>query len=129
MVAGEDHIRHLGSDSVRPLLPEIPVGFVQDVHITAEWASLVRDLSSGERDIVGGVIDHATRELRGGPVVADRLVIGAGQDTRVPVVRVTDVTTMPGESDSLLDSAHQLFVGTSGVGVPQVIQHGDGELG
>jgi hypothetical protein len=81
VVTRKDHIRHLGGDIDDPLLPEIPVGFVEDTHIAAQRATLVRDLSSGDRP--------AARELTGGAVVADGPVVCAMKDTRVPVVRVT----------------------------------------
>ena len=28
MVAGQDHVRDLGSDTIDPLLPQVPIGFV-----------------------------------------------------------------------------------------------------
>jgi hypothetical protein len=102
VVAGEDHIRYLGSKSVRPLLPEIPIGFVQDTHITAKWASLVGNFSSRKRGKVILVIDNAAWQSRRSAIVANRPVRFAGKYSRVPVICVADITAVPGESNPFL---------------------------
>lgn len=129
MVTRHDHIGYFESDIVEPLLPEIPVGFVQDAHVTAHGTTLIRDLASGERNLILGS-DDAARELRAGAIVTDGPIIKiAWEDPRVGVVGVTDVTTVPGKRNTLANGFEELSICTASVGVPHIVQHRDGELG
>lgn len=130
VVAGQDHVRNLvGDTATKPLLPQIPVGLVQHAHITTKRTTLVRDLACWKgvvvcRRVVSG------REGSGRAVVADWPVTLAGQDAGVPVVSVTEITTVPGESDTLVDGVAELSEGALGVGVTHVVEdsHGEGSL-
>ena len=128
MVTRQYHVRNFESDIVGPLLPEIPVGFVQNAHVATQRTTLIGDLAGGERNLVLRG-DNTARELGAGAIVADGPIICAGEDPRERVIGVTDVTTMPCESESLVDSFEELRVCPAGISVSHIVQHRDGELG
>jgi len=91
--------------------------------------ALVRDLARGERDQVVRRDGKSSRKRGRCAVVADGPAIGTGEDARVPVVRIAEITTVPGECDSLVHSLIQVFVRPCGIGVAHIVQYGDRELG
>jgi len=52
VVTRQDHVGDLGGDVVHPLLPQVPVGLIDDGDVTTLRTTLVRDLASGKRDQV-----------------------------------------------------------------------------
>lgn len=59
-------MRNLHGDFVHPLLPEIPVGLVDDTDVSTVRSTLVGNLSGREGDVVLG--GQATRESAVGSV-------------------------------------------------------------
>ena len=127
MVSGQNHVGDLLGDVAHPLLPQIPVGLVDDAHVTTLGTTLVGDLALGKRLLVLGG-DDTTRQLRAGAVVADGPGVLAGHDTGGPVISVTDVTAVPGEG-GFAGGLGQVLVSTLGVGVAHVVENSHGELG
>jgi hypothetical protein len=127
MVTRNNHVRDLAGDVSHPLLPEVPVGFIQHTHITATRASLVRDFSSGKRGLVLVRDRTSSGKSRAGAVIAHGPVVSAGKDTGVPVIRVTDVTPVPRESSSLRDSLENFTMGAMRVGVAHIVEHSNAE--
>ena len=52
MVTGQDHVGDLGGNVVHPLLPQVPVGLVDDGDVTTLRTTLVGLLASRQRDEV-----------------------------------------------------------------------------
>jgi len=134
VVTRQDHVWKLGGDGVHPLLPKIPVGLVEDVHVTTLRTTLVGDLASGERNVnVLGWIWRTTWKGGGAAIVAHWPCVWSSQIARknsgVPVVGVGDVTTVPSEGNTVVYGLAKVLVGTVGVGVSHVVQHSNGELG
>lgn len=126
MVTGQNHVRNLLGNATHPLLPQIPVGLVDNTHITTLGTTLVGDLASRQRLLV--LIGDTAGQLTAGAIVADGPVRLASHDTGGPIISVTDVTTVPGEG-SLASSLSQVLVGTLGVGVAHIVQDSNAELG
>lgn len=133
VVTGKNHVWHLGGDVVEPLLPEIPVGFVDDAHVTTLWTTLVGDFSRGQRHLV--VVRDGSRAWEGrvGAIVADRPGIVASQLARenagVPIISIRDITAVPGKGDTIfiVNCLDQLLPGTLSVGVTHVVEDRNGE--
>jgi hypothetical protein len=121
VVAGKDHIRYLGRNRADPLLPKVPIGFVQDAHIATLRTTLVWDLSLWKGSLVNVWNGPSAWEFGGSAIIADGPVILARKDARVPVICVTNVTTVPGESNSLVDRPGQLLESACSVGISHVI--------
>lgn len=126
MVTGENHVRDLLGNATHPLLPQIPVGLVDGAHITTLGTTLVRDLALRQRLLV--LLSDTTGQLTARTVVANGPVRLASHNTGGPIISVTDITTVPGES-GLISCLGQVLVGTLGIGVAHIVQDGNGELG
>lgn len=127
MVTRQDHVGNLESDVVEPLLPQIPVGLIQHAHITTLRATLVGDFARGQGLLVLLWQRATAGKCRTGAVVADRPVVGTSKYTRVPVIGVTEVTSVPGECSSFSGSLDQLLVCAMSIGVSHIIQYSDAE--
>jgi hypothetical protein len=129
VVTRQNHVRNLGGDGVHPLLPQIPVGLVQNRHITALRSTLVGDLTGRQWcvEVLSGV-GRTTRKSGGAAVVTDRPGALTGQDTTVPIVGVRNITSMPGKSETILNSVAKVLVSSMSVGVTHVVQHSDSEF-
>lgn len=88
---------------------------------------MVGDFARGQGLLVLVRNRATTGKSRTGAVVADRPVVSTRKNTRVPVISVTDVTSVPSERSSLIGSLDQLLVCSVSVGVSHVVQHGDAE--
>lgn len=127
VVTGQNHVRQLETDIVHPLLPQIPVGLIDDAHVPSERTALVGFFTSWERCVVALWV--VTRgQLTVGSIVADRPVVFARQHTIVPVVSVGDVATVPNKVDRVVEGGiKEVFVCPVGVGVPHVVDDGHAE--
>lgn len=128
VVTGQNHVGNLLGDITHPLLPQIPVGLVQDAHITTLGTPLVGNLALGEGLLVLVGDGTAAGQSTAGAVVANGPVIFTRQNTRVPVVSIADITTVPSESSTLAGSLGQVLVSTVGIGVAHVVQDSHAEL-
>lgn len=127
VVTWHDHVRNSGGDLVHPILPQVPVALVQDTHVATLRATLVGDLARRKRSVVLLRNGTVAWELGGGTVVAKGPVALARKNTRIPVVCVTDIATVPCESETVIHSFGELLVRTLGICVAHVVQHGDAE--
>lgn len=127
VVTRQDHVGNLQSDVVEPLLPEIPVGLIQHAHITTLRATLIGDFASWQGLLVLLWERTTAWKCRTGAVVADGPVVGTSQDARVPVIGVTEVTSVPGKRSSFSGSLDQLLVCAMSIGVSHIIQNSDAE--
>lgn len=120
MITGKDHVRNLGGQRVDPLLPQIPVGLVQNTHITTLGSTLVRDFTLGQRRLVFRR-NVATRELAVGAVVTDRPAVLTRQNPRVPIIRIAYITSVPSKGSSFFGGFRQFLERTSTIGVAQIV--------
>jgi len=105
------HVRNLGCDIVHPLTPDVFVGLVENARISTERSTKVRDLASRDRDLVVRVF-VARRQVAAGAVVALVDTFNAADDAEVEVVGVTDVSSVPCERGTRLDSLLEHLVGS-----------------
>ena len=129
VVARVDHVGNLLEDIVHPLLPDIPIGFVDGACITTLGATLVWNLTWWNRVVVFGREGRWGRvgEGRGATVVTD-LTLFTSKDTVVPVVSVRDVTSVPSKGKTAVGSLVEVLVCTLSVGIAHVVEDSDGEL-
>lgn len=129
MVTRQDHVWNFGGQVVGPLLPQVPVGLVEDTHVTTLRSSLIGDLARWQRNQILGGNRVSAGKLGRSAIVAHRPVILARQDTRRVIIGVRDVATVPSECNSVGTGRglEELLVGSTGVGITHVIQHSDGE--
>jgi hypothetical protein len=88
------------------LLPKIPVGFVNYAHVTTERTTPVGDFIHRYRGIILFLIRSIiSRDSARGTIVTNwpKRVVYAGQNTREPIIGVTDITTVPGERGTLIN--------------------------
>lgn len=128
VVTGQNHVGNLLGDITHPLLPQIPVRLIQDANITTLRATLVGNLALGEGLLVLVGDGTAAGQSTAGTVVANGPVIFTRQNTRVPVISIADITTVPSESSTLAGSLRQVLVSTVGIGVAHVVQDCHAEL-
>lgn len=128
VVTGQNHVRNLGGNITHPLLPQIPIRLVHGAHITTLGATLVGDFALGQGFLVLIRDGATTGQGSAGAVVADRPVILAGQNARVPVISITEVSTMPGKRGTLVGGLNQILVSAMGVGVAHVVDDSHAEL-
>lgn len=91
MVTGENHVGDLPRDISQPLLPQIPVGLVEDTHIASLGTALVGDLTRWQRLSVLIGDRPSPWKLRASAIVADGPVVCTRQDTRIPIIGVADL--------------------------------------
>lgn len=128
VVTGQNHVRNLGGNITHPLLPQIPVRLVQGANITTLGTTLVGDFALGQGLLVLVRDGSTTGQGSAGAVVADRPVILAGQNARVPVISITYVSTVPGKRGTLVGGLDQILVGAMSVGVAHVVDDSHAEL-
>lgn len=122
-----DHVRDPVGDVAHPLLPQVPVGLVDGTHVSTLGTTLVCDLTLWEGRVVLDGNCTGSGEGSRGPVVADGPVARTWEDAGVPVISVGDVAAVPRKGDAIVDGLEELLVGAASVGVPHVVEHGDGE--
>lgn len=112
---------------IHPLLPEIPVGFIYYIHVTSLGTTLVGDFTRRERSQVFFGYRTRPRKSRAGAIVANIPVSLTGKDPRIPIISITEISTVPRKSETVVDRLVEHLVGAVGVGVTHVIQDGHGK--
>lgn len=127
MVARQNHIWHLETDVVHPLLPQVPVGLKNHAHVSSLGYTLVWDLALGQgRFVALWVVTR--RQLAVGAIIANWPVVFIGQHAIVPVIGVGYTATVPDKADGTVRSGiDELLIRAIGVGVAYVIDNSDTE--
>jgi hypothetical protein len=128
VVSRHDHVWYTRRDGVHPVLPEVPVRLVDDVHVATLRATLVGNLTGREGSIVLWRDGTTARKLGRGTVVAEWPGVLAREDARVPIVGVADIAAVPGEGKTVVNSLAKLLMSALCVRVAHVVQDRNAEL-